>query len=233
MAAGLGQLGDSIGGVRRLQSSSRDATPPLGEDKTVCEDTEPFSRRPAMSSMTTTELRAASRARSALDYPGTIRAHYPYWDAQYRPYLLLALDALPAEHFHFKPKPDMLTAHQIVLHVAEAEVAWMTNVVEGKPFEEWVVEHEDKAQGWKTTKYQDSNHAALRDLLENCHRHTQAWFDRPVSELGRVITYTPKGLAERQYKLHWILDHLQEHEIHHRSQLNTYLRMLGITPPSI
>ena len=33
--------------------------------------------------------------------------------------------------------------------------------------------------------------------------------------------------------LHWILDRLQEHEIHHRAQLNLYLRRLGLEPPSI
>jgi uncharacterized damage-inducible protein DinB len=186
-----------------------------------------------MSSMTTAEIREASRARSALDYAGTIRSHYPYWDAQYRPYLLMALDSLPAQHFGFKPRPDMLTAHQTVLHIAEAELAWMTGVIEGRPIEEWVVEHEDTSQGWITTKYETADHAALRDLLEKCHRHTQAWFDRPVSELGREITFVPKDGAERRYKAHWIIDHVLEHEIHHRSQLNMYLRMLGITPPSI
>jgi uncharacterized damage-inducible protein DinB len=38
---------------------------------------------------------------------------------------------------------------------------------------------------------------------------------------------------ERTYTVHWILDHVQEHGIHHRAQLNLYLRMLGIEPPSI
>src|SRR5262249_17538320 len=103
-----------------------------------------------MSTTTIAELRAQSRSRSALDFPGTIRSHYPYWDAPFRPYLLLALDALPAEHFGIKPRPDMLTAHQTVLHIAEAEHGWMLGVVEGRGYEEWVVEHEDPAQGWKT-----------------------------------------------------------------------------------
>ena len=61
--------------------------------------------------MTTTsldDLRAASRKLSALDYSGTIRSFYPFWDAQYRPYLLAAVAALPKEHFDFKPHPSML-----------------------------------------------------------------------------------------------------------------------------
>jgi uncharacterized damage-inducible protein DinB len=41
------------------------------------------------------------------------------------------------------------------------------------------------------------------------------------------------GGLERKATLHWILDSLQEHEIHHRAQLITYLRLMGVTPPSV
>jgi len=178
------------------------------------------------------EIRAASRRISAADHAGTIRSFYPFWDAQYRPYLLMAVEALPREHFDFKPRANMLTAHQTIVHIAEAERAWMLSVVEGAPEELWVVEHEDPAQGWKTA-IDAPDHAALLGLLETWHRPTQRWFDRPVSELGRVVTFGLPDGTRRQYTLHWILDHLQEHEIHHRAQLNLYLRILGITPPSI
>ena len=170
-----------------------------------------------------------------MDYPGTIRSCYPYWDTQYRPYLLMAVEALPPERFDFKPRPDMLTAHQTILHIAEAERGWIHSVVEGGPgeeWEEWVVEHEDPAQGWRTV-IDAPDHAALLHLLDEWHRPTQRWFDRPVSELGRVVTRKLPDRNERQYTLHWILDHVQEHELHHRAQLNLYLRILGITPPSI
>jgi uncharacterized damage-inducible protein DinB len=185
-----------------------------------------------MAPLSPAEIRAASRRRSAADHPDTIRSCYPFWDAQYRPHLLMAVEALPREHFDFKPRAEMLTAHQTIVHIAEAERAWMEVVVGGAADELWVVEHEDPAQGWKTV-IDAPDHAALLRLLETWHRPTQRWFDHPLSELGRVVTYTPKDLPERQYTLHWILDHLQEHEIHHRAQLNLYLRILGITPPSI
>src|SRR5262245_48959283 len=155
-----------------------------------------------MSTMNIAELRAQSRSRSALDFPGTIRSHYPYWDAQFRPYLIFALDALPAEQFGFKPRPEMLTAHQTLLHLAEAEQVWM-NIIEGKAFEEWVVELDDPSQGYKTLR-DVPDHASLQALLEECHRPTQRWFDRPVSELGRVVTYRASDGVERQYTLHWI-----------------------------
>ena len=185
-----------------------------------------------MSGKTAAELADAGRRRSAADDPGTIQSFYPFWDAQYRPFLLLAVAALPAGRFDFKPRPELLTAHQLILHVAEAERGWIHHVVEGGPYEEWVIDHPDPAQGWKTV-YDAPDHAALLAVLEEWHRHTQVWFRHPATELGRVITEQRPGRPDRSFTLHWILDHVQEHELHHRAQLNLYLRLMGITPPSI
>jgi uncharacterized damage-inducible protein DinB len=184
-----------------------------------------------MSTMTPAELRAQSRARSRRDFHGTIRSHYPYWDGQYRPYLLMALEALPREHFDYAPRPDMLTAHQTLVHIAEAERVW-NDILNGRETVEWVVERTPPAQGFDT-KIEAPDHAALRALLAECHRPIQALLDLPVEQLEKTITYRASDGIERTYTLHWILDHVQEHEIHHRAQLNLYLRMLGITPPSI
>ncbi|HYM82449.1 MAG TPA: DinB family protein [Candidatus Limnocylindria bacterium] len=185
-----------------------------------------------MSTTTAVDIRAASRKLSAADFAGTIRSYYPYWDVQYRPYLIMAVEAFPADRLDFKPRPELLTARQMILHIAECERGWIYNVVEGGPYEDWVVEHEDPAQGWVIVG-DPPDHATLLSLLEKWHRNTQHWLGQPVSELARVITYQPPEGSERRYTLHWILDHLQEHEIHHRAQLNTYMRMIGIQPPSI
>jgi uncharacterized damage-inducible protein DinB len=178
------------------------------------------------------ELRNAARSASAADHAGTIRAYYPYWDLQYRPYLLQAVAAVPIERFHFKPRPEMFTAHQIVAHIAECERGWIHAIVEGGPEEDWVVPHEDPGQGWVTV-VDLPDHAALLAALEKWHRHTETWLDGPASELPRVFTWRGDGGVERRGTLHWILDHLQEHEIHHRAQLNLYLRLMGLEPPSI
>jgi uncharacterized damage-inducible protein DinB len=188
-----------------------------------------------MATTITAEVREASRKVSAADYVGTIRSFYPYWDALYRPYLLLALDALPQERFDFKPRPEMLTAQQIIVHIAENEWGFVDNIVDGgmnRKWEHWVVEHEDPSQGWKTVR-DAPDHAALRNLLEESHRPTQRWLARPAEELARVCRWAGDAGAERKATLHWILDGVQEHEIHHRAQLNTYLRLMGVTPPSV
>ena len=97
---------------------------------------------------------------------------------------------------------------------------------------EWVAEADDKTQGWRTL-IDAPDRAALHRLLAEAHATTQARFDRSAEELGRVLVRKFPDGVERTYTVHWILDHVQEHEIHHRSQLNLYLRMLGIEPPSI
>ena len=185
-----------------------------------------------MSTTATAALREASRSLSASSHAGTIRSFYPYWDAQYRPYLLMAVETLPASGFDFKPRPELLTAHQMIVHIAEAERGWMHHIVEGAPEEEWVVPHQDPAQGWVTV-HDVPDHPALLAMLAEEHRRTQRWFDQPVTELDRVITHQPPQGPERKATLHWVLDHVQEHEIHHRAQLNLYLRLMGIEPPSI
>ncbi len=185
-----------------------------------------------MTPTTAAALRDAGRKLSAADHAGTIRSFYPFWDAQYRPFLLRAVEALPVERFDFKPRPEMFTAHQLIVHIAEAERGWIHHVVDGGRDEEWVVPHPDPAQGWVAV-YDAPDHASLVAMLEEWHRPTQHWLGQPGAELRRVFTNQPPEGPERRFTLHWILDHVQEHEIHHRAQLNLYLRLMGIEPPSI
>jgi uncharacterized damage-inducible protein DinB len=185
-----------------------------------------------MPETTVARIREASRRLSAADHAGTIRSFYPFWDAQYRPHLVMAVRALPREGFDFKPRPEMLTAHQLIVHLAEAERAWIDHLLDGGPYVEWVVEQEDPARGWRTL-CDAPDHAALLALLEEWHRPTQRWFDRPAGELSRVIVSRAPDGSPRSHTLHWVLDHVQEHEIHHRAQLAIYLRLMGIAPPSV
>ena len=182
--------------------------------------------------MTTTPTQPydTSRRSSAADHPGRIRAYYPFWDTQYRPDLLKAVAALPADRFDFKPRPEMFTAHQIVVHIADNEHNFIDNLAEGRPWEPWLAPHADPAQGW-VTMVSLPDHAALYSALEKAHRSTQSWLDKPASELSRVITWRGDGGQERRCTLHWLLDGLQGHDILHRAQLNLYLRLMGIEPP--
>lgn len=181
---------------------------------------------------TTDDLTRHALTESAAEFAGTVKAYFPFWDSYFRPYLLDAIDRLPAAHFDFKPRPEMLTARQVILHIAEVERWWVHHIVEGEPYEDWVVPHEDRAQGWVTV-YDAPDHNAMKFALEEYHRHTQRIFGLPAKELERIVDFVrPNGEACR-YSVHYVLAHVEEHELHHRAQLNLYLRMLGITPPPV
>lgn len=112
-------------------------------------------------------LRRASRALSAGDHPGTIRSHYPFWDKQYRPYLLKAVEALPRARFDFEPRPEVSTAQLRVVHLAEAEPGWVHQVVAGGSYEEWVVPHDDPTQGWKCVVEAPDPRYTLHGILDH------------------------------------------------------------------
>src|SRR6185295_4446290 len=48
-------------------------------------------------------IRRKAQRLSAKSAAGIVRAHYLYWDSQYRPYLIEAVRRLPLEHFDYKP----------------------------------------------------------------------------------------------------------------------------------
>ena len=175
-------------------------------------------------------IRTRARALSAADFTGTIRSFYPLWDSMYRPFLIGAVEAIPEDRLDWKPRPEMFTASQIVVHIAECERGWIHGTLDGGPYEEWVVPEDDPAAGWKTVP-EVPDHASLLRLLEEWHRPTQRWLEKPVAELSRVFRSQVRGGPARSHTVHWVLDNLQQHEIHHRSQLLMYLRLMGIEPP--
>ncbi len=169
----------------------------------------------------------AERRRCGADHAGTIRAYFPWWDTQVRPGLVRVIEAFPEDQLDFKPRPELLTAREIVVHIAEAEFAWVHCVIDGFTDEEWVTPQEDPSQGFRLT-VAAPDRASVLERLEEWHRPTQAWLERPESDLARAIVSEQRG---RTYTVHWILDRVHEHEIHHRAQLVSYLRLLGIEPP--
>jgi uncharacterized damage-inducible protein DinB len=171
----------------------------------------------------------AERRRSGAEHAGTIRAHFPWWDTQVRPGLVRLVEAFPERDLDFKPRPELMSVRELVVHIAEAERAWVHCTIDGATDEEWVVPQDDPAQGYRIT-VDAPDRASLLAMLEQWHRPTQAWLDRPESELSREFVSEVRG--GRRYTVHWILDRVHEHEIHHRAQLGTYIRMLGIEPPS-
>lgn len=171
----------------------------------------------------------AERRRSGPQHAGTIRAYFPWWDTQVRPGLVRLVEAFPERDLDFKPRAELMTAREMIVHLAECECDWIhVTIDDGRPEDLGLPPDEDPG---RRSAVEALDRASLLALLERWHRPTQAWLDRPESELAHEVVSEPRG--GRRYTVHWILDRGHEHEIHHRAQLAVYLRMLGTEPPSM
>jgi uncharacterized damage-inducible protein DinB len=172
----------------------------------------------------------AERRRHGRQHAGTIRAYFPWWESQVRVGLLRVVAALPEADLDFKPRPELLTARETLVHIAEAERSWVHCVLDGAGGDqEWVVPVDERqpALGWRLA-VDPPDRAGLIGLLEHWHRPTLAWLDRPESDLAHEVYSEGR---KRHYTAHWVLDRVHEHEIHHREQLALYLRLLGHAAP--
>jgi len=152
----------------------------------------------------------------------------------HRDTLLFKCAGLTGEQLLLKAVPtSQLTLLGLVRHLAECERWWIHGTLDGGPYEEWVVpvDGNDPSRGWKTV-IDAPDHASLLRLLEEWHRPTERWLEKPVSELSRVVTSKSPGRPDRTMTVHWVLDNMQQHEIHHRAQLLLYFRLMGLTPPT-
>jgi uncharacterized damage-inducible protein DinB len=124
--------------------------------------------------------------------------------------------AVPADRVSWSPKEDELTYGDIVRHLAAAEIMFVTAIVEGRWF------------------YPGHEGAAL---LDQAVAHLEATHSQQMESLrsmdGLELYRPRRTLAGPQVKAWRLLMAMVEHEVHHRSQLATYLTLMGIEPPQI
>jgi len=139
------------------------------------------------------------------------------WRESLMPTINQALELAPADKLDWAPAKDMLTLGNIFLHISETSDWWYGEVMKGNESKELTV----------------GSVPPKSEIVEHMNTHwarMERFFAEPTEALEksyhlqrreRICTYTG----------YWILAHLLEHDIHHRSQINQYLRILGITPP--
>lgn len=145
-----------------------------------------------------------------------------YWLGYVRTSLDAALECVPDDRLNWAPAPQMMTLGNVFLHIAETSDWWYDDVMKGRKAVDLVTSIDSPSPPKEVIARQMQNHWA---------RMTRFFEDDPAI-MG--LRYTVKG-RERTYQRDgwWIFTHLLEHDIHHRSQINQYLRILGITPPEI
>jgi uncharacterized damage-inducible protein DinB len=128
--------------------------------------------------------------------------------------------AIPADHIDWAPKPGEYSCGDIVRHVAAAEAMFVGAAVDGR----WRYAGHDRAEAptlEAALARLDTGHAGasarLRGLAAGALEQTQ-----PSLEPGARPVRTWRLLLA-----------MVEHEVHHRSQLASYLTWMGVEAPDI
>jgi uncharacterized damage-inducible protein DinB len=142
-----------------------------------------------------------------------------FWFDEIRPPIDQALEIAPEDKFEWSPGPEMITLGNIFMHISEASDFWITNIIDHQDFTDF-------------TPCPSLPKSEIVKLMDTHWRRLERFLDRAPTILETTYDHTWRG---EHVKLSgtWIMLHLLEHDIHHRSQINHYLRILGIKPPRI
>ena len=142
-----------------------------------------------------------------------------FWRESIEPTINQALELVPKDKLNWAPADRMITLGNIFLHISECSDWWYEDVMKGNSATELAkapCPPKDKIAGY----------------LEIHWKRLERLFAESPQVLDKVYK------IEHQKKIHsldgyWIFTHLLEHDLHHRSQINQYLRILHISPPKI
>ena len=129
-------------------------------------------------------------------------------------WVLRSAEAMPAEHFSFKPVDGVRTYAQLLGHVANANFMFCAT-----------------AKGEKSPATQNYEQVASRDELVRGLQAAFSYCDSAYAmdeskAMEEVTLFGQKGS-----KL-WVLMFNVAHDMEHYGNLVTYMRMKGVTPPS-
>ncbi|NTW98032.1 MAG: DinB family protein [Oscillochloris sp.] len=126
--------------------------------------------------------------------------------------------ALPEERVDWAPQPGEFTCGDIVRHLAASEQMFVTVAL---------------TRRWYYPGHERSLGADLRGALA----YLEASHMSAVAALGSLgdaaLGHTCEGVGGHPIKIWRLLMLMAEHEVHHRSQLSSYLSLMGVEPPQL
>lgn len=125
------------------------------------------------------------------------------------------MEVAPDDKFSWKPADSAMTLGELVCHLPESELFLVGLITNNK------VEPEE----FGNLKSAAAVVEAFNRIHEACKK---AISELPEEELDITIPFGSNSLTKR------VLMHgMCEHEIHHRGQLYTYVRIVGVIPPPL
>jgi uncharacterized damage-inducible protein DinB len=128
--------------------------------------------------------------------------------------------ALPADRMDWTPKPGEYTAGDIICHVAACEPMFVGAALD-RPWRYAGHERERGTTLEQALGYLDACHTAAGTLLAGAGDDA----------LAAVVPSLEPGA--RPIKAWRLLMAMTEHEVHHRSQLASYLTWMGVEAPDV
>jgi hypothetical protein len=131
-------------------------------------------------------------------------------------YMIAAAEQMPADKYGYHPTPDQWTYGKIVSHVIQANFG-VCGMLSG--------DGPGKAPTVTDTTPKDELVPLLKQSFDACEKALNGLKD---SSLGDTITYFRDAKKPRARALVELTDDLEDHY----SQMASYLRLNGMTPPS-
>lgn len=146
-----------------------------------------------------------------------------YWN-NVRRVTLAFLEAFPPEHLDFRPTAAVYSARQQFQHLISSEVMFVRGWTDG------IWDYPWKDGRWCATELIDDSFDTLDGL-------TRFYVDVRERAVRFLRGLPPTGGSTRlathlgSLSIDGMVLYAVDEEIHHRAQVATYLRMLGIEPP--
>jgi uncharacterized damage-inducible protein DinB len=143
-----------------------------------------------------------------------IREHW----TRYREVTIQHLDMLSDDEMNWRPRPELFTCGQHLLHILQTEQYYFYGLFQGD---------------WDPTRLHFPStfpsKPEMRDDFNATRVRTMEAFDTLGESSLDNIMVVPTAPVE--LPLRWWLWFILEHEIHHKAQLALYFRQLGKVPP--
>ena len=134
------------------------------------------------------------------------------------------LERIPEDKLTWKPHPTAMSLAELAFHVANVPGIFSSFASEGKTKVEVMVYHHIPASKKEILDSFPISIAKAKQVFENA---TGTWGNTnwELDKKGKIIFTMPRALMSRLLVLnHWY---------HHRGELVSYLRMLGVPIPSV
>jgi uncharacterized damage-inducible protein DinB len=126
------------------------------------------------------------------------------------------LRAAPPDKLEWRPAEGMFTLRQLITHIPQAELMMARSALAGAM--QKAAPDLSNASVEEIANAFDSNHA---EMVAEVAKLSPEQVDQEVEAFGHKM---PRRV---------LLRIMTEHEIHHRGQLFTYLRLAGVEPPNL